>query len=294
MTPVWPVAAPVTPVVAPAAPLAAPVWPAAPPAAPVWPVAAPPREDHPVGFAATPPKEGNTQPVGFAATPPSEGNTQPAGFAATPPRVGTTQYFAPFVVPAAPAPQPMYQMAPYAPAPPVRQKSKAPTIVVSVIVVIAVAAAAFWFFWFRDNVPGTPGNTNNPTPGQGNGAGVQTATRLTLPGSCFDLAQTEASTPAYGYAWVVPCTQPHDSEVFLNQTVTASTYPDDAGWADLASQYCNPAFKNYVGSDMNTSRLNVQYIRPTQQSWGAGNNALICFAVDPNGSRTTSVANTKE
>jgi len=162
-------------------------------------------------------------------------------------------------------------------------------------VIVAVAAAAFWFFYFRDNVPGTPGTTNNPTPAQtGGGTGVQTATRLVLPGSCFSLAQTEASSPAYGYAWVVPCTQPHDSEVFLNQTITASTYPDEAGWGDLASQYCDPAFRTYVGSDMETSRLNVQYIRPTSQSWSAGNNTLVCFAVDPNGNRTTSVANTHE
>ena len=184
----------------------------------------------------------------------------------------------------------------YTAAPPARKKSKAPIIVIAVILVVALAAAALWFFWLRDNLPGSSsGNTDNPTPAQtADGTGDKTATRLVLAGSCFELAQTEASSPAYGYVWVVPCTQPHDSEVFLNQAITDSTYPDDAGWDDLAGQYCDPAFKSYVGSDMDSSRLDVQYIRPTSQSWDAGNKQLVCFTVDPDGNRTTSVAGTGE
>jgi len=184
----------------------------------------------------------------------------------------------------------------YTRAPQPRKRSKAPIIIIAVILIVALAAAALWFFWLRDNLPGSSsGSTGNPTPAQtDNGTGVKTATRLVLPGSCFDLGQTASSSPAYGYAWVVPCTQPHDSEVFLNQAVTAAAYPDDAGWSALAGQYCDPAFKSYVGSDMSTSRLNVQYIRPTSQSWDAGNNQLVCFTVDPSGNRSTSVAGTGE
>jgi len=210
--------------------------------------------------------------------------------------------------PVLPEPAPMVPMAPMTPIapqfpaaadvygrPPVpKRRSKAPVVIPVLIMVVALAAAAAWYFLFSNNVPKPSPTTGTTTTQPNTGTGAQTATRLVLPGSCFELSQTQASSPAYGYVWVVPCTDPHDSEVFLNQAVTETTYPGDTAWADLATQYCDPAFKTYVGSDMNTSRLNVQYIRPTSQSWDAGNNQLVCFTVDPSGDRTTSVANSGE
>jgi len=181
----------------------------------------------------------------------------------------------------------------YPPAP--KPRSSAPLFIIVGLLVLALIAAATWYFVAGGRTPSPSMPGGNQTPGQaGGGTGVKTATRLVLLGSCFELSQTEAASPAYGYAWVVPCTQPHDSEVFLNQAVSATTYPDDDGWAALASQYCDSAFKTYVGSDMTSSRLDVQYIRPTSQSWDAGNNQLVCFTVDPNGDRTSSVAGTGE
>lgn len=189
----------------------------------------------------------------------------------------------------------------YASPPAQSKRSKAPAVIIIVaVLVVALAAAAAWYFLFGGkNVLAGNNPAANPTAAQtgsspSGGAGTQTATRLVLPGSCFELSQTVASTPANGYIWVVPCTQPHDSEVFANQAVTASSYPDDATWADMATTYCDPAFSTYVGSDMATSRLTVQYIRPTSQSWDAGNNQLVCFTVDPDGDRTSSVANSGE
>jgi len=175
-----------------------------------------------------------------------------------------------------------------------------PVVVIVAVLVLALLGAAAWYFLLRDKTPSQPVNTDNPsatqtqTPGTATSEGVQTATRLVLTGSCFELSQTVASSPPNGYIWVVPCDQPHDAEVFANQSVTADTYPDDSNWADLATQYCGPAFSSYVGSDMGTSRLDVQYIRPTSTSWDAGNNQLVCFTVDPDGDRTSSVANTGE
>jgi len=182
----------------------------------------------------------------------------------------------------------------YAREPEPRKRSKAPVVIIVTILVLALAGAALWYFWLRGTNLGRPGTGTSTAAQTDNGTGAKTATRLILPGSCFELAQTESSSPAYGYAWVVPCTQPHDSEVFYNQPVPNTTYPDEASWGDLATQYCDPAFQTYVGSDMNSSRLDVQYIRPTSQSWDAGNNQLVCFTVDPNGDRTTSVAGTGE
>ena len=179
----------------------------------------------------------------------------------------------------------------------VQKRSKAPVVIVVAILVLALVAAAVWYFLLRDKNTTSPGSgpsAAQTSPGVGGGDSGQTPTRLVLPGSCFELSQTVASSPANGYIWVVPCTDPHDSEVFANETVTNDTYPGDDSWADLATQYCSPQFSTYVGSDMNTSRLDVQYIRPTSQSWDAGNKQIVCFTVDPDGDRTSSVANSGE
>ena len=162
---------------------------------------------------------------------------------------------------------------------------------------MAALATAGWYFLLRNHPVPTPPMSSEPSVTQtdtSTGNGVQTATRLVLQGSCFESSQAQTLSPDNSYVWVVPCTQPHDAEVFANQTVSAPSYPDEAGWTDLATKYCDPAFHTYVGSDMSTSSLDVQYIHPTSESWDAGNNQLVCFTVDPSGDRTTSVANSDE
>jgi len=248
-----------------------PVTPVAPPAypdvAPVWPVAQP--EPAPAPPARALPEPVTPTPALFVPAQTLPTQTLPAQ--TPPPAVGF-----------------------YGQPPAPTRRSKAPIAILVALLIVALVAAAAWYFLLRGKTP-SPSATNGPSATQSSDVnGVKTATRLVSPGSCFEIAQTESSSPAYGYAWVVPCTEPHDSEVFYNQPLPETTYPTDLQWGDLAAQQCDPAFKTYVGSDMNTSRLNVQYIRPTSQSWDAGNTQLICFTVDPSGDRTTSVAGSGE
>jgi len=108
------------------------------------------------------------------------------------------------------------------------------------------------------------------------------------------LSDSANYTTPYAYAWVLPCTQPHDSEVIFNQSMTASSYPDDTQWDAWFQQYCYPAFESYVGSTTDNTRLDMQYIYPQADTWSGGDQHLVCFVVDPDGDRTTSVKGSGE
>jgi len=132
----------------------------------------------------------------------------------------------------------------------------------------------------------------NPIPSQTPVNDGSILARTVQPGSCFELSKTADAD--YASIWVVDCTQPHDSEVFYNQTVTTDSYPTVAAWDALETSDCGPAFQTYVGSDMVSSSLKTQYIKPTSAAWDAGNRQLVCFVLDPAGDRQTSVANSHE
>jgi len=139
---------------------------------------------------------------------------------------------------------------------------------------------------------GKVANPFNPIPTQTPVNDGSILTRTVQEGSCFELSKTADAN--YASIWVVDCTQPHDAEVFFNQAMVNLSYPTAADWDALEADDCGPVFQSYVGTDMVVSRLKTQYIKPTSDAWDAGNKQLICFAVDPDGDRQTSVANSHE
>jgi len=111
-------------------------------------------------------------------------------------------------------------------------------------------------------------------------------------GVCF--MQQALQESGQTYIWPIDCSQPHDAEVFYADSLPAGDYPDTDGWKANADQYCHPAFQTYVGIDFNLSKLDSYYVFPPQDVWDAGNRILVCYAVDPAGPRTTSVAGTNQ
>lgn len=180
-----------------------------------------------------------------------------------------------------------------------RKSSKVPVIIALVVLVALIVGVAIWVFG-KSN--GTPGNgstsstsqTSPTTAPTSTSTGGKTAIRVTQVGDCFELSTTANYTTPYAYAWVMPCTQPHDSEVVLNQSMTADSYPDDSQWDDWFHQYCYPAFESYVGSTIESTELDMQYIFPEPGGWDAGDHHMVCFVVDPMGDRTSSVKDSGE
>jgi hypothetical protein len=86
---------------------------------------------------------------------------------------------------------------------------------------------------------------------------------------------------------VVPCTEPHASEVFHAYQVPGDTFPGD--FTQIAEEQCKPAFQTYVGVAYDQSALEITTLEPSFETWADGDRELLCIVVDPAGSVTGSL-----
>lgn len=114
-------------------------------------------------------------------------------------------------------------------------------------------------------------------------AGYVKSTSLRV-GDCFQ--DWEGAAPE-GAAEVlnldaVPCSEPHDNEVFLTRDVTGKVeWPGEQYLRVTASSTCLGAFESFVGRDHASSRLDYGYMRPTRESWEEfGDRRITCFLFD--------------
>jgi len=113
--------------------------------------------------------------------------------------------------------------------------------------------------------------------------GTKARVLLMQTGDCFnydDLTSTDDQ-----YAWVVDCSQPHDTEVFATGAITDLAYPTTDGWLNWGTTICDPAFKPYVGIDWFDSELYIFKVYPDQVTWGnePQTRQMICLARDESG-----------
>lgn len=87
----------------------------------------------------------------------------------------------------------------------------------------------------------------------------------------------------------LPCTDPHEAEVFARFELTESTWPGDEAVFAQAEQGCQDRIAGYSPTAADDESLELIYLHPTQTSWRRGDHAVICFAVDPTGKRTGSL-----
>jgi hypothetical protein len=106
--------------------------------------------------------------------------------------------------------------------------------------------------------------------------GEQRAASLKV-GDCFDDTEEMFSDEEIFRVPSVPCSQPHDNEVFHVARYSGSTYslPDIEEFADLA---CYGAFSPYVGRSYETSVIDFTWFIPTPSSWARGDREVTCIA----------------
>lgn len=84
------------------------------------------------------------------------------------------------------------------------------------------------------------------------------------------------------------CTDEHDAEVIGVTTIDGDTLPDSDALDAQAQTDCLSAFSSYVGSDYETSSLDLTWMVPTQDSWDkAHDREIVCVAVSGDGSSLT-------
>ncbi len=78
----------------------------------------------------------------------------------------------------------------------------------------------------------------------------------------------------------VPCSDPHDSEVYAEMTFQEEEFPGDAVVSEL-DEYCYNAFSPFVGLAYEDSVLEYSLLYPTEVSWEQGDRIGQCVLIHP-------------
>lgn len=99
-------------------------------------------------------------------------------------------------------------------------------------------------------------------------------------GDCFD-DQTGSGDVVFDVP-VVPCTEPHDNEIYFEFEMTDAVFPGNEATLESSALRCLDQFQPFVGSEYLESELDIFPITPTAQSWDEGDRLVYCvlYAVD--------------
>lgn len=102
-------------------------------------------------------------------------------------------------------------------------------------------------------------------------------------GDCFDDSSSfeDEITSLPG----VPCSDPHDNEAFAVFDVRVAAYPEGDGMADLANDSCLERFASFVGTDYESSTLDIMTMYPSPESWNENDREVVCAVYDMEASK---------
>ncbi len=76
---------------------------------------------------------------------------------------------------------------------------------------------------------------------------------------------------------VVPCAEPHDSELYHEFDIAGSEYPGEESVLDSAQQGCLDTFESFVGAPYAASIYDISYLYPIEESWNKiGDRTVQC------------------
>ena len=105
-------------------------------------------------------------------------------------------------------------------------------------------------------------------------------------GDCFDDGSTfdddEVNTVPG-----VPCSQPHDNEVYALFDVNHASFPGEE-MAEIAHEGCLSRFEGFVGKDYDSSSLDIATLYPSRESWQQQNDReVVCVVYDMDANKLT-------
>jgi len=110
------------------------------------------------------------------------------------------------------------------------------------------------------------------------GAGDVAATNLQVGDCIADIAETTMLISVNG----VPCSQPHEGEVFAVFDLPAGPYPAPAQRDSQIESTCNDRLAGYAPAAVGDTSLGLFYVYPLERNWDAGDRESVCIAVtDP-------------
>lgn len=78
---------------------------------------------------------------------------------------------------------------------------------------------------------------------------------------------------------VVPCEEPHDSELYHTFDLAEAEYPGEDSIIESAQQGCLATFEAFVGAPYETSIYDIAYLYPVEESWNAINDRTVLCGV---------------
>ena len=96
-------------------------------------------------------------------------------------------------------------------------------------------------------------------------------------GDCFN--DTEMGVNEVTEVPAVPCSIPHDNEVYALFDLAAGPFPGDAQVDAIAGQGCYERFEDAIGRSYDESEIAFISMYPTEDSWaGIGDREVVCIA----------------
>ncbi len=112
-------------------------------------------------------------------------------------------------------------------------------------------------------------------------------------GDCFDNTRALASDEGGEVSSLpgVPCSEPHDNEVFAVFAVEFAAFPGDQQMGELAFEACLDRFESFVGLAYDASTLDIAALYPSTDSWRLQDDReVVCAVYDMNGGKLTGTA----
>jgi hypothetical protein len=89
-------------------------------------------------------------------------------------------------------------------------------------------------------------------------------------GQCLNFSQNGTAV-----AHAVPCTQPHDAEIYGTFRVAGRQWPGDAALSAQARQDCQSKLSGYL-NQLSLSNVAEFYVYPGRSAWAAGGRSVTC------------------
>jgi hypothetical protein len=112
-------------------------------------------------------------------------------------------------------------------------------------------------------------------------------------GDCFNSTSSLATDESGEVSSLpgVPCSAPHDYEVYAVFDVNDPSFPGDEAMSEIAFERCLAQFEGFVGRDYETSSLDITSLYPTKESWDIHDDReVICALTDVEANKLTGSA----
>ncbi|MGE5133118.1 MAG: DUF4190 domain-containing protein [Gemmatimonadota bacterium] len=96
-------------------------------------------------------------------------------------------------------------------------------------------------------------------------------------GDCFQNPSGALAQLGVSYVTTVPCSRPHNAQVFAELRAHGTAYPGHQALLRQAGNGCQARITGAVNHKKITADMTVQYLYPLAGSWLTGNRTIVCF-----------------